>query len=328
MKTISLLFRSKKRKEHSVENVFANIEPYLKKEYVVNKAYLPEDRYLSPTKFVRNVLFTLSVKGDVIHVTGENYFCACFTPKNKTVLTILDYVAFENMTGVSKFLDWLFMYYIPIKRSKYVTCISDKVYEDTIRKFPWCAGKTKMIPVSISDDYQCNLKEFNKEKPIVLVIGSTPNKNITRIIQALSGVKCKLDIVGKLSEEQIHLLKILEIDYQNSYNISNKEVLKHYQECDLVCFASTYEGFGMPIVEAQAVGRPVVTSNIDPMRSVSGGAASLVDPLSVGSIHDGIVKIIQDDYYREKIIKDGLNNCQKYKNVVIAKEYIKMYQKV
>lgn len=328
MKTISLLFRSKKRKEHSVENVFANIEPYLKRAYIVNKEYLPEARYLSLIKFVKNVLFTLSVKGDVIHVTGENYFCACFTPKNKTILTILDYVALENMTGVSKFLNWLLMCYIPIKRSKYVTCISNKVYEDTIRKFPWCAGKTMMIPVSISDDYQCDLKEFNHANPIILVVGSTPNKNITRTIQALSGVKCKLDIVGKLSEEQIHLLKTLKIDYQTSYNISNKEVLQHYQRCDLVCFASTYEGFGMPIVEAQAVGRPVVTSNIEPMISVSGGAASLVNPLSVESIHAGIVKIMQDDYFRKELIKEGLNNCQKYKNEAIAKEYIKLYQRV
>lgn len=328
MRKLCLLFRSKKRKEHSVENVFANIEPYLKQEYDVCNEYLPEDRYLAPLKFLKNVWFTLSVKGDIIHVTGENYFCACFTPKKKTVMTILDYVALENMSGVSKFLDWLLMYYIPIKRSKYVTCISDKIYDDTIRRFPWCKEKTKVVLVSISDDYQYVKKDFNKIKPTVLVVGSTPNKNVTRIIQALDGLTCKLDVVGRLSEEQVNLLNELNIDYENSFNISNEEILEHYNQCDLLCFASTYEGFGMPIVEAQAVGRPVVTSNIDPMKSVSGGAACLVNPLSVESIHEGIVKVIKDDSYREKLIRDGLINCRKYRNDVIAKEYIEIYKKV
>lgn len=328
MKKLCLLFRSKKRKEHSVENVFANIEPYLRLEYEICNEYLPEDRYLAPLKFLKNVLFTFSVKGDIIHITGENYFCACFTPKMKTVITILDYVALENMSGISKFLDWLLMYYIPIKRSRYVTCISNKIYEDTIKKFPWCKAKTKVVLVSISDDYQYVKKEFNKNKPTVLVVGSTPNKNVTRIIQALSGITCKLDVVGRLSEEQIRLLDEMNLDYQNSFNISNEEILGHYQQCDMLCFPSTYEGFGMPIVEAQAVGRPVVTSNIDPMKSVSGGVACLVDPLSVESIHEGIVKVIEDDLYRDKIIREGLVNCQKYRNDVIAREYIEIYKKV
>lgn len=328
MKALTLLFRSKKRNEHSVENAFANIEPFLKKEYIVNNEYLPEDKYLSPTKFIKNVFFTLCIKGDIIHITGENYFCACFTPKKKTILTVLDYVALERMTGVSKFLDWLLMYYIPIKRSRYVTCISNKIYEDTIEKFPWCKNKTKMVPVSISDDYQYVPKEFNKNKPTILVVGSNPNKNITRIIQALSDVTCKLDIVGKVSEEQIMLMNELGIEYQNSFNVSNEEILKHYHQCDMLCFASTYEGFGMPIVEAQAVGRPVVTSNIEPMRSVSGEAACLVDPLSVESIHTGIIRVIQDDLYREELINNGQYNCKKYRNEAIAKEYISIYQKV
>lgn len=328
MKALTLLFRSKKRNEHSVENAFANIEPFLKNEYIVNNEYLPEDKYLSPIKFIKNVFFTLGIKGDIIHITGENYFCACFTPKKKTVLTVLDYVALERMTGVNKFLDWLLMYYIPIKRSRYVTCISNKIYEDTIEKFPWCKNKTKMIPVSISDDYQYVHKEFSKDKPTILVVGSNPNKNITRIIQALNGITCKLDIVGRVSEEQIQLMSEMGIEYQNSFNVSNEEILKHYHQCDMLCFASTYEGFGMPIVEAQAVGRPVVTSNIEPMRSVSGEAACLVDPLSVESIHTGIIRVIQDDLYREELINNGQYNCKKYRNEAIAKEYISIYQKV
>lgn len=308
--------------------MFENVEPYLKEHYNVEKKYIPENKYLSLAKFFKNVTYTLKVKADIIHVTGENYFCACFTPRKKTVLTIHDYVALKDLKGIGYFLDWLLMYYIPIKRSAYITCNSYKTYCDTIEKFPWCKEKTYVIPVSINDNFTETKKEFNKEKPVILVIGSTPNKNITRIIQALEGITCKLDLVGKLTDEQIKLLTEKRIDYNNVTGISNEEILCHYRNCDIVCFPSTYEGFGMPVVEGQAMGRVVLTSDMEPMKSVSGGAACLVDPYSIDSIRNGIIKIISDNDYRKGLIRDGLVNCQKYRNLVTAEKYMEIYQKI
>ena len=60
----------------------------------------------------------------------------------------------------------------------------------------------------------------------------------------------------------------------------------------------------MPIVEAQIVGRPVVTSNCASMREVAGNAALLVDP-SVESIRNGFRKVIEDVEYREEMVLRG-----------------------
>ena len=69
----------------------------------------------------------------------------------------------------------------------------------------------------------------------------------------------------------------------------------------------------------------MVTSNIEPMLTVAGGAAELVDPYSVESIRDGINKIINDDEYREELIKAGIENCKKYRAIEVSKWYCDEY---
>ena len=63
-------------------------------------------------------------------------------------------------------------------------------------------------------------------------------------------------------------------------------MIQEYKDADLISFPSTFEGFGMPIIEGQAVGRPVITSNIEPMVSVAADAAILVDPFNIESIRE------------------------------------------
>ena len=64
----------------------------------------------------------------------------------------------------------------------------------------------------------------------------------------------------------------------------------------------------MPILEAQAVGRPVITSNLEPMNFVGGNAAIYVNPKSVKSIRRGILKIISNENLRKKLINNGFKN--------------------
>ena len=94
-------------------------------------------------------------------------------------------------------------------------------------------------------------------------------------------------MIGRMSAAQVDAFVRHGVSYENHVDLPRAAVVEQYERCDLLAFASVYEGFGLPIVEAQAVGRPVVTSDLWSMPEVAGGAACLVDPGAVRS--DGAV---------------------------------------
>ncbi len=104
--------------------------------------------------------------------------------------------------------------------------------------------------------------------------------------------------------------------------------MKLYQNCDIVSFVSTYEGFGLPVIEANATGRVVITSNIEPMNTIAANAALKVNPYDVNEIKEGIEKIIANSVFREKLIKNGLINAKKYSAEKIALQYEELYGKL
>jgi len=119
------------------------------------------------------------------------------------------------------------------------------------------------------------------------------------------------------------------IDYETSVHISEEELIQKYIDADIVAFVSTYEGFGMPILEAQTVGRPVLTSNISPMFEVAGeDGACFVDPYSVEDIRHGFKKMIADESVRREIIAFGLENIKKYDPSHVAEMYSSLYKMV
>ena len=103
------------------------------------------------------------------------------------------------------------------------------------------------------------------------------------------------------------MLQKHKIDYENVYNLTEQEVLEKYINCDIVSFVSLHEGFGMPIIEGQSIGRPILTSNITPMKEIaSNGGAILVNPWDVKSIR----MVIKKHLHILMIDKKRIRKCQ------------------
>ena len=159
-------------------------------------------------------------------------------------------------------------------------------------------------------------------------MGTKANKNVMRLVQALEGMPCTLEIVGPIDEVLARLLEATGVQYQSYGRLSDDELVQRYCEADVISFVSTYEGFGMPIVEAQCVERVCVTSNCSSMPEVAGDGACLVDPFDVASIRAGFLRVIGDEDYRRSLIEAGRVNRLRFDAQKIADDFLKVYQLV
>ncbi len=267
-------------------------------------------------------------QGDVNHITGDVHFLSIFLRRNKTVLTIHDCVTLARLSGLKYKLFRFFWYWLPAKRSRIVTVISESTKQELLRHLDGGDWNIKIIPDFVSPDFQYSEKQFNSDCPVILQVGTTTNKNIERVAAALNGVKCKLVIIGRLLPGQIAALRENKIDYENAYGVARNVLIEYYRSCDIVMFASLYEGFGLPILEAQAVGRPVITSNLFSMPEVGGEGACYVDPYNVEDIRTAVDRIIADVTFRKELIMAGLSNVEKYQLTNIADQYAELYRRV
>lgn len=274
------------------------------------------------------ILEARGCQGDINHITGDIHFISFLLKPRRTVLTIHDCGFMNHSSALARFLfRWCWLK-IPVHLSAVVTVVSQSTKREVLKYVNCKPEKIQVIPNFVSSVFQPHLKAFNQVLPTILHVGTAPNKNLERLVEAIASIPCRLIVIGKLSGQQFVWLKQHNINYANIFNASQKDVIEAYLECDLLSFISTTEGFGLPILEAQAVGRPVVTSNLSSMPEVAGEAACFVNPFDVISIRQGISKVIRDDHYRNELIKAGLSNVQRFKKQAIVDKYVSLYEEV
>jgi len=272
-----------------------------------------------------NVCEAWSRRDQVNHVTGDVHFLAAALPRRSLVLTIHDCVALNRANGLRRWLLRLIWFEIPARRASVVTTISESSRREIMTLTGCPAAKIVVIPNCVSAEFEPVPKAFNAESPLILQIGTAPNKNIERLAAALSGLPCRLRIIGTPSASQWSAIRASNVTCVVQERLSAKQMIQAYAEADIVSLASTYEGFGLPIVEANAVGRPVVAADVYSMPEVAGQAACLVDPLDIDSIRQGFQRVIGDQVYREALVAAGFENVRRFKRDVVAGQYAALY---
>lgn len=267
-------------------------------------------------------------QGDVNHITGDVHFLAIGLDTRRTILTIHDCWALERLSGIKHWMMRKFWFDLPIRHSAIVTVISEETKRQLLRYVKVPPEKVVVIPDAVAPLYQPYPKPFCTDCPQILHIGTKVNKNLPRLVEAVQGMNCHLKIIGMLDSEQRQLLENSGISYDVDANISEGAMYRAYCDSDVVSFASTYEGFGMPIIEAQWVERPIVTSNCSSMPEIAGEGACFVDPFDVKSIREGLELVIRDADYRAAIVEHGRKNREQFALHEVAKRYISLYERL
>lgn len=321
---VGQFFRKRDVGAYSIERLFEDIRIRLKDEISIKVFENPRPSSGVINRIV-NIIFASLQKCDINHITGDTHFLNLLMNREKTILTILDCNMMERLSGIKRIIFWIFWLWLPEKKCSVITVISNTTKNEVLRYLNCDPDKVRVIPCCVSEEFCYNPKKFNKLVPSILQVGTFPNKNIERLFAALEGVNCRLVIIGELTSEHIRLLDKFQIEYSNYKNLTRNQLVGRYIEADILAFASTYEGFGLPIIEANVVGRVVVTSNILSMPEVANNSACLVNPYSVDDIRRGVLRVINDDEYREDLIQLGLNNAKKYDVTNIAQQYLSLY---
>jgi glycosyltransferase involved in cell wall biosynthesis len=267
-------------------------------------------------------------RGTVNHVLGDVHYLAWFLPRRDTVLTVLDCVSLERLSGARRRLFWLLWYWWPARRAAHVTVISEFSAATLRRWLHIPPERLHVIHPPLSPEFQFSPSPPRGERARVLQVGTVDNKNLERVIPALAGLPVELVVVGRLSAAQQALLREHGVHAETHANLDRGALAEQYRRAHMLLFASTYEGFGLPIIEAQATGRPVVTSTAGAMPEAAGGAACLVDPFDIQDIRRGVERVLGDPEYADDLVRRGRENAASYRAERIAEEYAGLYRRV
>lgn len=320
---IIIILRKKTEGENSMEEIAYSLKNQMND--TVSLYQLPYDSHRL-VSIIKNIHCVKRLKADIFHVfsISEGYLVPFL--KN-CLLTCHDVNTIKYLKKKWKQKVYLFINVIlPSLFAKKITCVSSQTKNEFESIIPLVRKKLLVINNPINKGIQTKRKEFNQDYPIILHIGTAYRKNLNKVIESLKDIPAKLVIVGKLKEDQILLLQENKICYDNEVDISFERIIQLYECSDIVSFPSSYEGFGMPLIEANKVGRAVLGSNIQVFADVSPGAYLKVDQNDVKAIREGFITLIHNAKLREELIYNGLNNVEKYSIEAISQEYSNLYK--
>lgn len=323
---ISFIFRKKNPRFFSIERVFGTVISHLK-GCAVEEVEMPEFG-LHWKNFLALYRYSRKRRSAIFHITGDNTYLAMVLPRKRTVVTFHDSVFLHEYSGFKRFVLGTLFIRIPIRWAGYITTISEASKQELVKYSNCRPERIRVIGNPLVSRIPRIHREMDPERPVLLFVGVTRNKNLERVAAALQGIPCHLQVIGDPDEGQKLALKAQGISYEYFTGLTDEEVAQKYVSSDIVLFPTLYEGFGLPILEGFQAGRTVITSDREPMRSVAGGAALLVDPEQVTQIREAVLLVIGSRDLREGMRERGYLVVEAYQPEAVAQKYMHVYQAI
>lgn len=177
-------------------------------------------------------------------------------------------------------------------------CISASTLKEMEVHFPRMLERSRIVGSGTLKTPSLGFRPGDALGPILSVGTTNKNKNYPTLIRAYanSGVQNPLVIVGRRGDDFDAISSLLDsyknLDVRILHGLTDVELDALYQDAALCVFVSHYEGYGIPVSEAIALGAPVICSNIPTFRDIAGNAAMYVDPYNLDGIADAIRSVL------------------------------------
>ena len=257
-----------------------------------------------------------------------------FLPKSCVLVPLVTDLAVYRLREtyqLSRVLWWRLQYWYVRRRVDLFLAISEFTKQEMVEILHVPPEKIEVVPCACSSEMKPAMdgarlaiirEKYDLPEHFVLFVGNfNPRKNLERLIRAFDrakekGIPHRLVIAGEQGWKFNRDAALRGIRYGKDIcfigYVPDEDMPALYSAADLFAFPTLYEGFGIPVLEAQACGTPVLTSNGSAMPEVCGESAIFVDPYDADSIAEGILSILSDPELAARLTEKGLQNVWRF----------------
>jgi len=317
---------------------WSQLETYLRKDIRLLYKNCENNIFFSKSSIVRgvrneNYVFferykNISLSEKDIFIFHSSYYRYCKNKNTVNITTVHDFI-YEYFRHDIKSIAHKIQKKNTIFHSDGLIFVSENTRNDFHKLFPRYKGAEKVIYHGIISDY--SYLNIPKKNNVIFIGSRIKYKNFfyaVNLLQKLPQFRLQIIGGGPLSRIEIaNLDRCIPNRYEYCQSLPNKELNIKYNEAFFLLYPSLYEGFGFPIIEAQAAGCPVICCNISSLPEIGGDAAVYI---SGKNIENDLEKIEQlnDNVFYNNLLKKGFENCKRFSWEKCAKETYSFYREV
>lgn len=271
----------------------------------------------------------------------------------RVVVTVHDLIGmfFANQLGWPSRFYWGKWLPLTVRKADAIIADSENTKKDIVEHLQVPEARVKVIYPSGHEGFSPHQEpaalkrtreRFGIKEKYFLTVGTLePRKNLLRTIEAFSqflktsksDATFQLVVVGSIDFAHGKFLKILlencKLDSDDvilTGYVEQEDLNMLYSGAEGFVFASLYEGFGIPVLEAMASGAPVITSRSSSLPEVAGDAAAYVDPCDVSAIANGMCDIASNSTLRKQLVEKGFERIKHFSWRDTANKTLEVYE--
>ncbi len=273
-------------------------------------------------------------KTSIVH---ETYYVSRIKVNAPKVITIHDMIYELFNTGLQGEKDTVLFKKQAIHEADVIIAVSENTKKDLLNFYPEAKNKTFVVHHGVDNSTHADVKPYVTEKPYILHVGNRGwYKNFDALLDVFASNKNihqNFNLVcfggGNFTEKENEFIEKNQLQNKVKYISGNDKLLiALYKGAAVLAYISSYEGFGMPILEGMALSCPILSSNTSSMPEVYGNAAVSINPKDKAALENGLNSILFNTAIRSELIELGLQRVKQFSWKKCALETQTIYKKL